>query len=140
MKRLFLIVSVALALSATTASAQFYKPVVRLMGTITEKSGKPIVARVSVRDASDTTREIVGSNSNSSTGKYLAIVKPSQRYVVVVRADSMQPQSVRISTPVADHNTEVVQDFQMQPVEPVHKKATKAAKAQKPKKAARKKR
>jgi len=126
-RRLFRIVLAALAMFAMsqTASAQFYKPVVRLMGTISEKHGKPIVARVSVRDAADTTKEIVSSRSNSITGKYLAILQPSQKYLILVRADSLIPQSVAISTPATDRNTDLVRDFMMQRMHPEHKKPAK---------------
>jgi hypothetical protein len=136
MRRLFVIVFSVLAVSATSqiASAQFYKPVVTLHGIITNKAGKPVSARVSVRDAADTSQEIVASTTNSGTGRYLAIIKPSHEYLVVVRGDSMSPQSVRISTPVADRNAEVVKDFTMVPLEPAHKKPAKATKAPKAKK------
>src|ERR1051325_5685778 len=115
MRRVTLTLAIISALCLShKASAQFYKPVVRLMGSVTDRSGKPIVARVSVRDAADTTKEIGNSSSNSATGKYLVIIQPSHSYLLVVRGDSLVPQSRAISTDPADHNIDLVQDFTVQ--------------------------
>lgn len=134
------VVALALCMTHHKASAQFYKPVVRLMGTVTRKDGTPVVVRVSVRDAVDTTKEIVSSTSNGATGKYLAIIQPAKSYLVLVQGDSLIPQSLKISTPDSDHNEQIVQDFTVQFVQPAHAKSARTAKAKKPvKKSAKKK-
>jgi hypothetical protein len=137
-----LVVSLCVALTLCIChevGAQWSKPVVVLKGSVTDKKGKPVVAKVSVRDAADTTKEIGNSTSNSATAKYLVILQPSQNYVVKVGGDSLIAQSMPISTPAADRPTDMIQNFTVQFVQPMKKKPAKVAKAAKPKKSAKKK-
>ena len=140
MKALVASLCVALALcTALRVSAQWSKPVVVLKGSVTDAKGQPVVAKVSVRDAADTTKEIGNSTSNKATAKYLVILQPSKDYVVKVSGDSLVAQSLPISTPAVEKPTDMLQDFTVQFVQPVKKKPAKAAKAVKPKKSSKKK-
>ncbi len=89
-----------LALSNTASKAQFSKAVVVLKGTVlNEASMKPHSVNVSVREVGNPALEITGSRSNSETGNYLVIVKPSTKYWVHLEGADIATRDIQIETP-----------------------------------------
>ena len=97
--------SILCSFSPENSRAQFSRPVVILSGTIHRDPNHPVLVRVSVRERSDTTREVVASTCNRETGKYLVILQPGKEYYLHLQGESIQPADILIVTPNAQNKT-----------------------------------
>ena len=112
------LVAVAGLFVAGSASAQFSQAVIVMRGTVVStETGKPVSVKVSVRAASDTAQEITASRSNSSTGTYLVVLKPSHKYWVHLAGDQLMTKDTLIETPAAATTTQVMYDFAVETLE-----------------------
>jgi hypothetical protein len=108
---LVLVAVVTLSVGATASHAQFSSAVVLLKGTVRSDNGTPVSVKVSVRNLADTAVEVTSSNSNASSGTYLVVLKPGNKYAVRVEGSSSQPTVAVIETPSTNRTMQMNQDF-----------------------------
>ncbi len=118
------LLSVALvALGATlmhveTSQAQFSQAVVVMKGSVrSSETGKPVSVKVSVRSANDTAMEVTASRSNSASGNYLVVLKPSHKYWVHLEGDSVIAKDTLIETPGTSQTIRLMYDFSVETIE-----------------------
>lgn len=89
-----------------------------LKGKVTVKdTKKPISSVITVTD--NATGNVVGVyNSNSFSGKYLAILKPGKNYGISASADGYLPFSHNINLPDSNKYYEETLDIELQPLTP----------------------
>jgi hypothetical protein len=112
-------------LVATSAFAQFAKPVVVMKGAVTTTDGKPAVVRLSIHETGDPSadedstediitcaiQEITASKANSESGRYVLILKPGKKYWIHIEGPLIQPLDSLIATPKTDKPLQLERAF-----------------------------
>ena len=111
-KIIIAIVGIVLFGFASISNAQFSKAVVVLKGTVTaEQTHNPYSVRVSVSEAGNQALEITGSRSNSESGYYLVVLKPSKKYWVHLEGEGIVTKDELLETPAVDNTMQIEKDF-----------------------------
>jgi hypothetical protein len=117
--------SIAFVLFASTAQAQFSKPVVVLKGCVFTQDGKPATVRLSIHEtgesvAEDDTseevttcgiQEITAGHANSESGRYLLILKPGRKYWLHIEGTFVQSIDSLLQMPKSDKPLNIEQNF-----------------------------
>jgi hypothetical protein len=84
-------------------------------GVVTDAADEPVQARLTLMD--ETREEIIGVyNVNATTGRYLLVVTPGQRYALTVEAAGyMTQESLLDAAPAAEDGRELALDLLMVP-------------------------
>ena len=107
-----LVTLAVLATNITESKAQFSQAVIVMKGTVrSSESGKPVAVKVSIRAANDTAMEVTASQSNSASGKYLVVLKPSHKYWVHLEGASILSKDTLIETPASAQTVSIGYDF-----------------------------
>ncbi len=108
----------AMFMNVEKSQAQFQQAVVVMKGTVrSNETGNPVSVKVSVRAAADTAQEITASRSNSASGTYLVVLKPSHKYWVHLEGPEVITKDTLVETPAASQATQVVCDFGVETLE-----------------------
>lgn len=82
------------------AYAQFSRPVIVLSGIVENSvTYSPVSITISVREVSDTAKELTQSKSNRLNGFYLVVLQPNCDYWVHIEGDSIISKDTLLSLP-----------------------------------------
>jgi hypothetical protein len=119
----FSIAILAVMLVATSAHAQFAKPVVVLKGSVMTIDAKPAVVRLSIHETGSSTadadseittcgiQEITAGRANSESGRYLLVLKPGKKYWVHIEGTFVQSLDTLIEMPQTDKGIQLEKNF-----------------------------
>jgi hypothetical protein len=114
-KNTFIVIAVLTALlGAAQAQSHFSKPVIVLKGRVTaEQTGDAQSVKISIRSAEDNMAEVTSSQSNSLSGNYLVVLKPSTKYWVYLENPGVVSTKKELieTPPVKKHTIQIDKDF-----------------------------